>query len=70
VLGEGIEEERARLPLGVDYFVFFLSLLFDFVKGDSHPEICAQRTDFFIVQFLWCEELTRGPLGGALQHFL
>jgi hypothetical protein len=45
VLGNGIEEERARLPSGVDCFVFFLSLLFGFVRGDSHPEICAQRTN-------------------------
>jgi hypothetical protein len=45
VLGDGIEKKRARLSLGVDYFVFFLSLLFGFVKGDSHPKTGAQRTD-------------------------
>jgi hypothetical protein len=36
-------KEKTRL-CGVDYNVLFL-LLVPFVKGDSYPELCAQRTD-------------------------
>jgi hypothetical protein len=61
----GIEEERARF-LGVEFFCPWFSYYSAFVKRDSYPEICAQRTDEG-GGFLYCAiSLVRRVDAGAL----
>jgi hypothetical protein len=49
-------KERARLR--ADHVVFSFHFI-PFVKGDSHPELCTQRTDegrIFLYYVVWREE--------------
>jgi hypothetical protein len=52
-------------------FLFSLDFLFRLLRGDSHPELGAQRTDEGGGFFLFMEEMrTEGPLDGIPQFCL